>query len=216
MDIREKYSRFRTPERIGNGSRTVDALLGVAMAALLVSGCGGAARNTGALQGDNVRPVQLGRTAQPGAAQTSVLGPVNDAALQRAIENYRINKKRQRGPVQIAGADLNGDGVAEAVVLFSGKDWCTKTGCSLGIFQSDQYGYRVVSRTVRVKAPIVISPEQSNGWRDLLVSTGGAGSAPLRRIKLRFSGSGYARNAMLEDEIPPDVPQLGDVAIQAQ
>ncbi len=141
--------------------------------------------------------------------------PLNEPLVRRAIENYRINKKRAEGPYTLVGADLNEDGTPEAVVLFQGKDWCANTGCSLAILQSGPHGYRPISRTVRVKAPVVISTDKTNGWRDLLVSSGGAGTAPLRRVRLRFTGSGYPRNAMLEEEIPPDVPQVGDIAIQA-
>ncbi len=194
---------------------------GVILASLLagtsiLGGCGGGpARAPGAALGDGARPVQLGGGLRPGAARASVLRPVNETQIRQAIENYRINKKRAAGPVEIVGADLNEDGSVEAIVLFSGKDWCTKTGCSLAVFRPGQHGYRVISRTVRVKAPVVISADQNNGWRDLLVSTGGGGTAPLRRVRLRFTGGGYARNAMLEEEIPPDIPQVGDVAIQA-
>lgn len=180
---------------------------------LLVTGCGGSAnRPSGALQGDGAQPVQLGRNNR--TAQNSVLVHVDEPAIRRAIENLRIGKKRAAGPVQIAGADLNGDGQPEAMVLFAGKDWCANTGCSLAVFGAAQHGYKLISRTVRVKAPVVVSPSETNGWRDLLVSTGGAGTAPLRRVRLRFSGNGYSRNAMLEEEIPPDVPQVGEVAIR--
>jgi hypothetical protein len=181
----------------------------------VLGGCGGGARTADLTPSEGARPVQLGRTAPLSGEQSSVLGRIDEAEARRAIANYRINKKRAEGPYQLVGADLNGDGIAEAMVLFAGKDWCANTGCSLAVFQSGQYGYRVISRTVRVKAPVVVSTGQTNGWRDLLVSTGGAGGAPLRRVRLHFSGNGYTRNAMLQEEIPPDVPQLGEVAIKA-
>jgi hypothetical protein len=196
--------------------RPAFALAAIIAATCVLGGCGGGARVQGESPGAaGPGPLQLGRGLRPGAERATVLRQVDEAGVRRAIENYRINKKRAAGPVQIVGADLNEDGTAEAIVLFAGKDWCTKTGCSLAIFHAGQRGYRVISRTVRVKAPVVISTGQSNGWRDLLVSTGGAGTAPLRRVRLRFNGESYARNAMLEEEIPPDVPQIGDVAIQA-
>lgn len=180
---------------------------------LLLAACGGGASRSPATQlTDTSRPVQLGRGGSQGA---SVLRPLDESVVRRAIENYRINKKRAAGAYKLVGADLNEDGVAEAVVLFEGKDWCAGTGCSLAILQSGPHGYRPISRTVRVKAPVVISTDRSNGWRDLLVSSGGAGTAPLRRVRLRFTGNGYPRNAMLEEEIPPDIPQTGDIAIAA-
>jgi len=137
---------------------------------------------------------------------------LDDARVRRALEIYAINKKRTLGPYRAVGADLNEDGIPEALVLFQGRDWCAKNGCSLAVLRADGHGYKPISRTVRVKPPVVISREQTNGWRDLFVSTGGSGSAPLRRVRLRFGTSSYSRNAMLEEELPPDVPQLGETA----
>lgn len=181
-------------------------------ASLAVAACGGGASRNVASPGETPAPVQLGRGLARGGGG-SVLGQLNEPEARRAIENYRINMKRDLGPYQIAGADLNGDGVAEALVLFAGKDWCASNGCSLAILQSGTHGYRPISRSVRVKAPVVVSNSQTSGWHDLIVSTGGAGGAPLRRVVLRFTGNGYSPNAMQEEEIPPDVPQLGETVI---
>lgn len=184
------------------------------MVAGALGGCGGgAARAPGMASDAGSRPVQLSRQDRS-RGQDSVLAALDEGEVRKAVETYRINKDRAKSPFEFAGADLNGDGVPEAVVLFSGRDWCAATGCSLAILKDGPHGYRPVSRTVRVKPPVVVAPEATNGWRDLFVSTGGAGGAPLRRVRLRFSGSRYTRNAMQEAEIPPDVPQFGDVAIE--
>jgi hypothetical protein len=95
--------------------------------------------------------------------------------------------------------DLNGDGKAEAVVLFSGTDWCQKTGCSLVVFQKEAVGYKPVSHITSVAAPVLIGPEASFGWRDLMVNTGG-GAAPVRTVRLGFTGKGYPSNALLQPE----------------
>ena len=147
-------------------------------------------------------PVQLGAQQSPVTAQPpSVVGSLDDAQARKAIENYRLSKKRAKGPYQLAGVDLNGDGQSEAVVLFQGKDWCTNTGCSMAVFQMLQHGFRPISRTVRVKAPVAVATDVTNGYRDFLVMTGG-GPAPERRVRLQFSGEGYSRNAMLQTEVP--------------
>jgi len=188
-----------------------------AIAILILSGLGGcgggSARVEAPIMGTGARPVQLGAGQRSGRQAASVLRPLDEARVRRGIKNYAINKKRSAGSYKLVGADLNEDGIPEAMVLFQGKDWCAKNGCSLAILRSGPHGYEAISRTVRVKPPVVISGERTNGWRDLFVSTGGDGSAPLRRVRLRFASNSYARNAMLEDEIPPDVPQFGDTAI---
>ena len=81
----------------------------------LLAGCGGGGGAPGPALVPGSRPVQLGPGAGPApAGQSSVLGPLNEPGVRRAIANLRISKKRSDGPVQIAGADLNGDSVAEA------------------------------------------------------------------------------------------------------
>lgn len=171
---------------------------------LLVSACGGGGRNapTANVSGNTAAPVQLGGSADsPARQQTSLVGPVDEAQARKAIENYRLSKNRAAAPYQLAGVDLNGDGTREAVVLFSGKDWCTNTGCSMAVFQLFQHGFRPISRSVRVKAPVEVTTDVTNGYRDFLVQTGG-GPAPKRRVRLKFSGSGYTRNAMQASEVP--------------
>ncbi len=182
----------------------------------LLSACrsGGGLGVSEPIDADPSQPIRLEARGPNGVGAPSVLAPLNRRLAERAIENYRINKNRAKGPYKLRGADLNGDGVAEALVLFEGKDWCKTTGCSLAIFQAAARGYKPVFRTVRVKPPVIVAHRESRGWRELIVMSGG-GRAPLRRVVLRFSRQGYPRNAMLEPEVPPDRLIDGDVAIEA-
>lgn len=189
------------------------AIATVLALALLVSlpGCRSGQGVTGASGPDVSQPIAL-RAGGGQSGGSSALTPVNEAQAHRAIENYRINKNRKKGPYQMIGADLDGDGVGEAVVLFGGEDWCTKAGCSLAILKSDERGYTPVFRTVRVKPPVIVGRDANQGWRDLIVMSGG-GDAPLRRVLLRFSGNGYPRNAMQEPEIRRGAPIEGEIVI---
>ncbi len=187
------------------------------MLTLILTGCGtGGSERRGLSDGimnNSPAPVQIGRT--PGAqtaAGVSVLGPIDETLVRKAVENYRISKKRAKGAFRFAGADLNGDGVYEAIVLFEGKDWCTKTGCSMAVFQNFSHGFRPISRTVRVKAPVEITSRVTKTYRDILVVTGG-GAAPLRRVRLQFTGSDYSRNAMLQPEVPLGTAERTEIAI---
>lgn len=193
---------------------------GVSLAAtLLLVACGGGSASRGGptagMAGNTAAPVQLGgATAPGGGTQVSVIGPLNEALARQAVENYRISKDRAPGRYRLVGADLNGDGVREALVLFQGKDWCTRTGCSMAVFQSFEHGFRPISRTVRVKAPVEITDTMTNGYRDLLVQTGG-GPAPERRVRLQFTGEHYSRNAMLQPEVPLGSVVRTEIAIQS-
>lgn len=173
------------------------------------SGGGGGSATTGA---DPSRPIAL--SAGHGGAPPVVV-PIDRELAARSIENYRINKKRKKGPYKLQGVDLDGDGVGELLVLFEGQDWCKTTGCSLAIFKSAERGYTAAFRTVSVKAPVVVARQDNQGWRDIIVSSGG-GRSPMRRVLLRFSGLGYPRNAMLEPEVRADQPIDGEVAFNAR
>lgn len=179
--------------------------------AVLLGGCRSSGVNQGTDVTERASPVQLARGGAPRSA-ASVRRDLNESEVRRAIERYRINKKRAPGPYELAGADLNGDGKPEAVVLFGGNDWCAKTGCSLAIFAQGEHGYRPSFRTVRVRGPVRVADISSNGWRDLIVSTGG-GAAPVRRVRLKFVTSGYPRNAMLEPDASPSADDRAEPLI---
>ncbi len=176
---------------------------GVAFAALaMLMGCGGG----GLLGGPETSVNEQGPLALTPKSTESTGGGsgvsavnLNEADLRKAIERYRIVKRRAESPYDFAGVDLNGDGRPEAVVLFSGQDWCQKTGCSLVVFQEEQFGYRPVSHITSARAPVRLGPDTSFGWRDLILKTGG-GAAPERDVRLAFSGRGYPRNALLQPE----------------
>ena len=188
--------------------RPIAAVLALALLVSLL-GCKSGSSGAGA---DLSQPIALRARSGQGTGSSALI-PVNDAQARRAIENYRINKNRKKGPYQMTGADLDGDGVGEALVLFGGEDWCTKAGCSLAILKSGERGYEPAFRTVRVKPPVIIARDGNQGWRDLIVMSGGGNGSPPSRVLLRFTGNGYPRNAMQEPVIPSGAPVNGEVAI---
>ncbi|WP_088347453.1 MULTISPECIES: hypothetical protein [Rhodomicrobium] len=178
------------------------ALLAV-LAVTGLAGCGGGSSAPAGLTSDAPIALTPKADASPGGGG-ALAGKVNEPELRRAVELYGITKKRDPGQYDFAGVDLNGDGRPEAIVLFSGNDWCQKTGCSLVVFQQESVGYRVVSHMVNVRPGVMVGPESSFGWRDLMVKTGG-GNAPLRTVRLGFSGKGYPQNALLQPEPVADM-----------
>jgi len=145
------------------------------------------------------RPVTLAPVSQNGAPEAGevTLGDLDEAELRKALERVRIELDRDESPVETVGVDLTGDGRPEALALFTGADWCTTTGCSFVVFQRTETGYEAVSRTTRVRGPVKVGPGANAGWRDLIVKTGG-GAAPIRFVRLGFTGNGYPRNALLQ------------------
>ncbi|MBI4725065.1 MAG: hypothetical protein HY765_08835 [Rhodomicrobium sp.] len=129
-------------------------------------------------------------------------------ALAKAVERLRITKKKTESPYDQAGADLNSDGRAEALVLLTGQDWCSPQGCTLAVFQPGDVGFRPVSQIVGVKAPVAAGPGSNAGWRDLIVKTG-----QNKIVRLQFTGGGYPFNAAGKPDASADVAQ-SEVLIQ--
>jgi hypothetical protein len=132
-------------------------------------------------------------------------------ALAKAVERLRITKKKKGdSPFDQSGADLNSDGRAKALVLFTGPEWCSPQGCTLVIFEPSEVGYRPISQTIGVKAPVAAGPGSNAGWRDLIVKTGAN-----KIVRLQFTGGGYPPNAAGEPDASADVAQ-SEVLIQPQ
>lgn len=166
--------------------------------ALLLAACGGGA-GTSSIAEDEAPIALAPKTSTAQGGGSALTGTINDAELRKAVDRYRMVKQRTESAYDSAAADLNGDGRAEAIVMFTGKDWCQKTGCSLVVFQQDQTGFKPVSHITSARPPVSVGVDANYGWRDLIVKTGGGG-APIRDARLAFTGKGYMANALLQPE----------------
>ncbi len=186
---------------------TVIAIAGASALAACSSGDKPASSVAGVSSPD-AGPVAL--APRRAAGQTIAMAADQDA-LTKAIERLRITKKKQTGsPFDQAGADLNSEGKAKALVLFTGPDWCSPQGCTLVIFEPSEVGYRPMSQTIGVKAPVAVGAGSNAGWRDLIVKTGGG-----KIVRLQFTGGGYPPNAAGQADASADVAQA-EVLIQPQ
>jgi hypothetical protein len=93
-----------------------------------------------------------------------------------------------------AFADLNDDGVAEAVVYIGGARWCGSGGCLTLILSPERSSYRVVTTITITRPPIRALNRASNGWRDLGVWVQGGGIQPGYEADLSFDGKTYPKN----------------------
>ena len=141
------------------------ATVTVLIAAGVLAGCGSGDRPASAVAGaaaaGDGAPVAL--APRRGTGQTVAMAADQDA-LAKAIERLRITrKKKENGPYEQAGADLNSDGRAKALVLFTGQDWCSPQGCTLVVFEPGEVGFRPISQTIGVKAPIAAGVQLERG-----------------------------------------------------
>ncbi len=184
-----------------------------------LAGCRGGSLGSqnvpGSTASNTVAPIRLGnqspQTLTPASGNFSIRRPINEQVARRAINNYRINKKARPGPFKYAGADLNGDGRPELIVYLTGPEWCARTGCTLAVLSpSSGTSYETISTIRRVKPPVIISPQRTNGWHDIHIRAGLAEFPRSHKITLRFSGRGYPGNAVLLTPLPRRTELAGD------
>lgn len=202
--------------------------LAAVAAALMLGGCGvslwqsdsnaSSPPPSGAAGASQSGPVSLtpGR-ATDSQQQDGIAEQSDTATLKKAIERYRAARRRAEAPYETAAVDLDGDGRPESLVLFSGSDWCSPAGCSLVVFCREGFGYRAVSHTINVKAPLLLAAG-GTGWRNLIVSTGD-GTSPARTVRLVHGPSGYPANALRQpaadrQSVAEATPVLSEQAAQ--
>jgi hypothetical protein len=93
--------------------------------------------------------------------------------------------------------DLNGDGIADAVVLVTDGRWCGSGGCAMLVFRGTGDGFELLSMATISNEPILVSPKTTHGWHTLLVSVRGGGIMP-GLATLTFNGRGYPKNPTIE------------------
>lgn len=128
--------------------------------------------------------------------ETTPVDTVEESGFKDALGAYLKTQDSdiKDTPYEMEIADLNGDGVKDALVLLSGPYWCGSGGCTLLVFQGEKDGKaKFVSDTSLVRGPITISDEKSSGWSDLVFMLSGGG-AKAGDVALKFDGKGYPSN----------------------
>lgn len=127
------------------------------------------------------------------AATPVLAGDVS--ALEKAIKAWA---EEPTAPIyKHAFADLNDDGIDDAVVLITDNQYCGSGGCSFVIFKGVTGGFNVVSSSTITRAPILLLPEKRKGWHTLSVFVAGGG-AKSGKVMMRFDGTEYPGNPSME------------------
>lgn len=108
--------------------------------------------------------------------------------------------------------DLNDDGLAETIVYLVGRYACGSGGCTSLIFRSNGETYEPMARVTLVNNPIVVSPQTTNGWRDLILHVAGGG-APSAYHVLEHSGTAYPENPSVAPALESGAIVTGDAYI---
>ena len=93
-------------------------------------------------------------------------------------------------------ADLNGDGSEEVFVYLLGSIFCGTGGCNLLLFTAAEDGYSLVNNFPVSRLPIIVSPETTGGWSNLVKPESGGG-APPSHVVHTFDGEKYVEGERL-------------------
>lgn len=123
-----------------------------------------------------------------------IFGCSNQADLKPDLQQSVSEATQESEPVFSTGyADLNGDGLEDAVVFLKGMQWCGSGGCTLMIFENLGDSYQLISKSSVTSTPISVAKTETNGWKDLIVWSRGSGL-----VLMKFNGEQYPRNPSLE------------------
>ena len=94
---------------------------------------------------------------------------------------------------RLAWADVNSDGLLDALAYSVDPEWCGSGGCTLLVieampeFDQEEMGpYMIAAEIERVSEPVRVASQRTSGWCDLVVrSEGGHG------VRLQFDGETY-------------------------
>jgi heat shock protein HslJ len=137
---------------------------------------------------------------------------VPDAALEEAI--LRESPEYTRTTVEAAGGigkaryiygrvDLNGDGREEVLAYLLGSIFCGTGGCNLMLFSDAGSGYRLINNFPISRLPLIVSPEKTNSWSDLVRPESGGG-APPSYVRHTFDGKRYVERERLPGDTAPE------------
>jgi uncharacterized protein len=151
----------------------------------------------------SAKPVTPVASTPPKSA-TQTVDPALQEAFQQALSSYIKQQPATSNESHRFFADyidLNGDGIQDALIVFSSSRWCGTGGCTMLVFkgQNDKT-FRLISESSLVRPPLTVSATKTNGWRDLLVDVSGGGISA-KKVALKFDGKKYPIN-------PSDLPSL--------
>jgi uncharacterized protein YecT (DUF1311 family) len=135
--------------------------------------------------------------------------PQERDSLQRFLQAF---DQEQRTRFVAAFADLNGDGVPEAIVYLTGA-WCGSGGCTMLVLDQSSGSWRIVANVTVVQTPVRVLKNVVNGWRSIGVRVQGGGIQPGYEAELRFNGKSYPANPTIAPALRSATDVGGEVVI---
>ena len=116
-----------------------------------------------------------------------------EAAILKAFPDYNqsmVDLIGQKARYLYNRIDLDADGADEVAVYLLGRYFCGSGGCSLLILREGEVGLELVNNLTTSRVPLVVRPEKTRGWHDLVRLSSGGGAAPAFH-RFTFDGKRY-------------------------
>ncbi len=121
---------------------------------------------------------------------------------QTALQAMLASRSIQEVPVhRDARADLDSDGTQDLLMLLDDPNWCDNDGCTLLVFHGEKDGYRLVSESRPLHAPVAVGTRVNLGWHDLLVGVGSGDEAGT--VALEYDGNSYPSDPTMAALLAP-------------
>ncbi len=154
------------------------------------------------------------------AAGIAVLGAAAPAAPAAGAEDVPALATAVRayaGPAikfAFAFTELNGDRVADAVVMLTDREYCASEGCALLVLRGTAAGFTVVSKSTPANQPVKVATDAHHGWRSLLVWVKG-GAVPPHFVRLSFGAGRYPADSARQPAAGADQVATGKTLLFA-
>ena len=132
-----------------------------------------------------------------------------DPRLETAIRE--VSPDYTQETVEIGGSqarylyarfDLNGDGNQETFAYLLGSIFCGTGGCNLMLFVEGEGGYTLINNFPISRLPVLVSDQETEGWKDLIRRESGGG-APPSLVRHSFDGQKYVEQERLPVDLAP-------------
>lgn len=122
--------------------------------------------------------------------------------LEKAITNALEYNKATDGIIKYYYnyIDLNNDQHPEIFVYLIGSYVSGSGGSTALIFEDNNAEYKLLSQFSLVHNPIIISDDQTNGWKDLIMYVSGGGITPFYS-HIKFDGNRYPENPSIQQPV---------------
>ena len=101
-----------------------------------------------------------------------------------------------------------------AVVYLMGGYWCGSGGCQTLVFKRDGSTWKVISRILITRPPIIILDKKCHGWHSIGVNVSGGGILHPYSAELNFDGKSYPINPTMPPAVRINEPK-GDMVISS-